>query len=89
MVSTLSKQSCEFNSFIFSLAAITTLYLMEAARHPQYLQPSLDIAHKNHPATKRPTKTKIRTWSSTLPPTTTTNIYNKEDGTLMEVFWSH
>lgn len=59
---------------------------MEAARHPQYLQPNLDITHKNHPATKRPTKTtKVRTWSSTLPPFTTANLYNKEEGTVMKV----
>lgn len=66
------------------MAAITTLYLMEAARHPQYLQPNIDLSPKNHAATKRPSKTsKIRTWSSTLPPYTTTNLYNKEDGMLL------
>lgn len=54
---------------------------MEAARHPQYLEPNLDISLKNHAATKRPTKTsKIRTWTPSLPPYTTTNLYNKEEG---------
>ncbi|KAJ8984052.1 hypothetical protein NQ317_008778, partial [Molorchus minor] len=39
----------------FCLAAITTLYLMEAARHSQHLQATIDASHKNY-VTKRPTK---------------------------------
>lgn len=55
---------------------------MEAARHPHYLQPNIEIPSRDIAATKRPTKpAKIRTWAPTLPPYTTTNLYNnKEDG---------
>ncbi|KAJ8939737.1 hypothetical protein NQ314_011023 [Rhamnusium bicolor] len=63
----------------FCLAAITTLYLMEAARHTQYMQTNIDGSHRNH-VTKRPTKsTKMHTWPSTLPPYHSTNSYKEDE----------
>ncbi|VEN58112.1 unnamed protein product, partial [Callosobruchus maculatus] len=64
----------------FCLAAITTLYLMEAARRSQYLPPNMDTPPRSH-VTKGPTKsTKIHSsWTSTSTPRHTTNHYKEEE----------
>lgn len=73
--------------YTLSLAAITTLYLIEAARYSQYFQPNFEAAYKSLAVTGKPTKTtKIRTWISTSPPYTTEDVYNKGDGMLINSF---
>ncbi|CAG9814774.1 unnamed protein product [Phaedon cochleariae] len=70
----------------FCLAAITTLYLMEVARHSQYMQPNIDRPHNNY-IPKRPSKTtKVHTtWTPTTAPYETTHFYNKEEITKVTV----
>ncbi|KAJ8917380.1 hypothetical protein NQ315_002404, partial [Exocentrus adspersus] len=64
----------------FCLAAITTLYLMEAARHTQYLQANIDTSYKNH-GTRTTTKASNTrtTWAPTPPPFQTTNAYKEDE----------
>ncbi|CAG9861760.1 unnamed protein product [Phyllotreta striolata] len=74
----------------FCLAAITTLYLMEAARTTQYIQTNIDRSRTaNYGTTRRPDKTKIpnkaSTWYPTLPPYQTTNAYKEEEVTKVTV----
>ncbi|KAF2890375.1 hypothetical protein ILUMI_15798, partial [Ignelater luminosus] len=64
----------------FCLAAITTLYLMEAARHTQLTQANLQAGHRSL-STKRPAKSpKPRTWQTVYSHQTT--MPYKEPGIL-------
>ncbi|XP_018568182.1 myelin regulatory factor isoform X2 [Anoplophora glabripennis] len=64
----------------FCLAAITTLYLMEAARHSQYMQANIDATYRNfdEKTTTKSANTKV-TWAPTLPPLQTTNSYKEDE----------
>ncbi|KAJ8949188.1 hypothetical protein NQ318_021681 [Aromia moschata] len=69
----------------FCLAAITTLYLMEAARHSQHIQATIDGSHKNY-VTKRPTKSsKLHTWAPTVAPHPTTSSYKEDEITRITI----
>ncbi|XP_019878240.1 myelin regulatory factor-like protein isoform X3 [Aethina tumida] len=61
------------------LAAITALYLVEVARHSQYLQANFDNSQRTL-ATKRPTKVPKPThgWF-TVPPSSTQRAYREDD----------
>lgn len=65
---------------MFSLAAITTLYLIEA-KYSQQLPPNV-AGSPRAVTTKRPTKmSKMATWHTSLPAHLSTNSYRDEDVT--------